>query len=47
MIGRLESRIKYSSIQNISQEVLQFLVSVKKELHQIGNSLNEHYFAYT
>ena len=45
-IGRLQSRIKYSSVKSIEQEGLhQFLTQIRKELYGIGNSLNEHYFA--
>ena len=45
-IGRLQSRIKYSSVKSIEQEGLHvFLTQIRKELYGIGNSLNEHYFA--
>ncbi len=45
-IGRLESRIRYSSVTSIEEEGLQrFLPHVRTELYGIGNSLNEHYFA--
>lgn len=45
-IGRLQSRIKYSSVKNIEQEGLHlFLTQIRNELYGIGNSLNEHYFA--
>jgi uncharacterized alpha-E superfamily protein len=46
MIGRLESRIKYSSVKSIEDEGLHlFLTQVRDDLHGIGNALNEHYFA--
>ena len=45
-IGRLQSSIKYSSVKSISQEGLhQYLIRVKEDLYQIGNQLNEYYFA--
>jgi len=45
-IGRLQSRIKYSSVKTIEKEGLHlFLTQIRSELYGIGNSLNEHYFA--
>jgi len=45
-IGRLQSRIKYSSVRSIRQEGLHdFLTQIRSELYGIANSLNEHYFA--
>jgi uncharacterized alpha-E superfamily protein len=45
-IGRLQSRIKYSSVKSIEQEGLhQYLTQIRNELYGIGNALNEHYFA--
>jgi uncharacterized alpha-E superfamily protein len=45
-IGRLQSRIKYSSVRSIRNEGLHtFLTQIRGELYGIGNSLNEHYFA--
>jgi uncharacterized alpha-E superfamily protein len=45
-IGRLQSSIKYSSVKSIGQEGLhQYLIRVKEDLYQIGNALNEYYFA--
>ncbi len=45
-IGRLESRIKYSSVKSIEQEGLEnFLPQIRSELYGIANALNEHYFA--
>lgn len=46
-IGRLQSRIKYSSAKNIDQERLAFITSIKTELHHIGNALNDQYFGYS
>jgi len=45
-IGRLQSRIKYSSVKSLRQEGLHnFLTQIRGELYGISNSLNEHYFA--
>lgn len=45
-IGRLQSRIKYSSVRSIRQEGLHsFLTQIRSELFGVGNSLNEYYFA--
>jgi len=45
-IGRLESRIKYSSVKSIEQDGLHaFLTQIRSGLYGIANSLNEHYFA--
>jgi uncharacterized alpha-E superfamily protein len=45
-IGRLQSRIKYSSVKTIENDGLHtFLTQIRSELYGIGNSLNEHYFA--
>ncbi|WP_207427557.1 alpha-E domain-containing protein [Pedobacter sp. SYSU D00535] len=46
MIGRLQSRIKYSSVSSISAEGLGFLSSVKNELYQIGNAFHKNYFSH-
>jgi uncharacterized alpha-E superfamily protein len=45
-IGRLQSKIKYSSVSSIEEDgVINFLDQIRKELYGIGTSLNEHYFA--
>lgn len=45
-IGRLQSRIKYSSVRSIRNEGLHtFLTQIRSELYGIANALNEHYFA--
>jgi uncharacterized alpha-E superfamily protein len=45
-IGRLQSRIKYSSVKTIRQEGLHaFLTQIRGELYGIADALNEHYFA--
>jgi uncharacterized alpha-E superfamily protein len=45
-IGRLQSRIKYSSVRTIRQEGLHsFLTQIRGELYGIGDALNKYYFA--
>jgi uncharacterized alpha-E superfamily protein len=47
-IGRLQSRIKYSSIKTIREEGLHnFLTQIRGELYGIANRLNEYYFAHS
>jgi uncharacterized alpha-E superfamily protein len=47
-IGRLQSNIKYSSVKTIRQEGLhEYLTRIRSELFNIGNGLNQHYFAYS
>lgn len=47
MIGRLQSTIKYSTVETITQQGLHvYLGQVKKDLYGIGNALNQNYFAY-
>jgi len=48
LIGRLKSRINYSTTDSILQQGLhEYLVEVKKGLNEIGVALNQNYFAYT
>ncbi|MFD2144138.1 alpha-E domain-containing protein [Mucilaginibacter antarcticus] len=45
-IGRLQSRIKYSSVKTIRQEGLHaFLTQIRGELYGIADALNAYYFA--
>lgn len=47
MIGRLQSTIKYSTVETITEQGLHtYLAQVKKDLYSIGNALNQNYFAY-
>jgi uncharacterized alpha-E superfamily protein len=46
MIGKLKSKIKFSTPDGVIQEGLhQFLIETKGSLFQIGNTLNKNYFA--
>jgi uncharacterized alpha-E superfamily protein len=48
MIGKLKSKILYSTPETIMEQNLhQYLLDIKKDLHGIANGLNQHYFAYT
>lgn len=48
MIGKLESKIKFSTTQTIVEEGLSaFLQDIKRDLLFIGSTLNKNYFAYS
>jgi uncharacterized alpha-E superfamily protein len=48
MIGRVKSRVRYSTPESIMQQGLhEFLTGVKNDLYAIGTALSQHYFAYT
>ena len=48
MIGKIHSRVKYSTVDSILEQGLHaYLISVKEDLYEVGNALNQHYFAYT
>jgi uncharacterized alpha-E superfamily protein len=48
MIGKLKSKILYSTPDTIMEQNLhQYLLDIKKDLHQIANGFNQHYFAYS
>lgn len=48
MIGKVKSRVRYSTPESIMQQGLhEFLTGVKNELYAIGTSISQHYFAYT
>jgi uncharacterized alpha-E superfamily protein len=48
MIGRIQSRIKYSTVESILQQGLHvYLNGVKQELYEVGNAFNQLYFAYS
>ncbi|GGB10852.1 alpha-E domain-containing protein [Puia dinghuensis] len=47
MIGRIQSKVKYSTVESILREGLHpYLNGVKEDLYEVGNVLNQHYFAY-
>jgi uncharacterized alpha-E superfamily protein len=48
MIGKLKSKVKFSTTDSIVSEGLPlFLNDTKKALFEIGKKLNQHYFAHT
>ena len=48
MIGRLESKIRFTTTQTIVGEGLSdFLQDIKRDLLSIGSTLNKNYFAYS
>lgn len=48
LIGRFQSRIKYSTVDSILQQGIHtYLNGVRKDLYEMGNAFNQHYFAYT
>ena len=48
MLGRLRSKVNYSTVDTILQQGLhEYLSEIKKELYEIGIALNQNYFAYT
>jgi uncharacterized alpha-E superfamily protein len=47
-IGKLRSKIQYSNLQHVSEVGLHnFLTSLNQDLQDIGNALNQYYFAYS
>lgn len=48
MIGKVKSRVRYSTPETIMQQGLhEFLTGVKNDLYAIGTALSQHYFAYS
>jgi uncharacterized alpha-E superfamily protein len=48
MIGKIRSRIKFSTEESIASEGLHhFLKDTKTALFQIGDSISKQYFAYS
>ena len=48
MLGKIRSKVKYSTVESIMQQGLHsYLNGVKEDLYQVGNAFNQHYFAYT
>jgi uncharacterized alpha-E superfamily protein len=47
-IGKLRSKIQYSSLQHVSEVGLHnFLIGLNHDLQDVGNALNQYYFAYS
>lgn len=48
MIGRIRSKVKYSTVESIMRQGLHaYLNGIKEDLYEVGNAFNQHYFAYT
>jgi uncharacterized alpha-E superfamily protein len=48
MIGKIKSKVRYSTVESILQQGLHgYLIGVKEDLYEVGNAFNQHYFAYT
>ncbi len=48
MIGRIRSRVKYSTVESILDHGLHsYLKGLKQDLYEVGNAFNQHYFAYS
>lgn len=48
MIGRIRSKVQYSTVDTILREGLHiYLNGVKESLYEVGNAFNQHYFAHT
>ena len=48
MIGRILSKVRYSTVGSIMEQGLHaYLNGIKEDLYELGNALNQNYFAYT
>ena len=48
MIGRILSKVRYSTVESIMALGLHaYLNGIKEDLYEVGNALNQNYFAYT
>lgn len=47
MIGRIHSKVRYSTVESIMHQGLHaYLNGVREDLYEVGNAFNQHYFAY-
>lgn len=47
-IGKLKSKVQYSNVQSVSNAGLHgYLTEITTEIDEIGNTLNQYYFAYS
>lgn len=47
MIGKIKSKVKYSTVGTIMQQGLHsYLHGIKEDLYEVGNTFNQYYFAY-
>jgi uncharacterized alpha-E superfamily protein len=48
LIGRIKSKVRYSTVESITAQGLHsYLKGIKEDLYDVGNALNLNYFAYT
>ena len=48
MIGKLRSKVQYSSVESVSLIGLHdYLTEITTEIDDIGSTLNKYYFAYS
>lgn len=48
MVGKIKSQVQYSTVENIMQQGLHnYLHSIKENLYNVSNALNQYYFAYS
>ena len=48
MIGKVRSRVKYSTVDAILEQGLHaYLRGLKEDLYEVGNAFNQYYFAYS
>jgi uncharacterized alpha-E superfamily protein len=48
MIGKIRSKIQYSTVENIVDQGLHsYLKGVREELYHVAVALDQHYFAYS
>ncbi len=48
MIGKIHSKVSYSTVDSILQQGLHaYLIGIKEDLYEVGIALNQHYFAYS
>jgi uncharacterized alpha-E superfamily protein len=48
MIGKIRSKVRYSTVESIMNHGLHaYLTEIKEDLYEVGNALNLNYFAYT
>jgi uncharacterized alpha-E superfamily protein len=48
MIGKIRSKVKYSTVDSIMKEGLHaYLTGIREELYEVGTTLDQYYFAYS
>ena len=48
MIGKVKSKVKYSTVETIIEQGLHsYLKMIKEDLYEVGTAFSQHYFAYS